>query len=99
MEKFWSLIKDQNFRVDDMLNEYYVTPLLLAIERDNLKMVYLLLNKNANTRIPNKAGVTPIIMAIDKGNQKIIDLLLKKDPTILDDKKDFALMLATKKII
>ena len=45
MEKFWSLIKDQNFRVDDMLNEYYVTPLLLAIERDNLKMVYLLLNK------------------------------------------------------
>jgi ankyrin repeat protein len=55
------------------------TVLMAAIMRNNIEMVNLLLDKEANIEITNDNGVTPLMLAIQFKNIEIIKLLLKNN--------------------
>jgi ankyrin repeat protein len=59
------------------------SPLLVAVEEENIEMIKFLTNEDANVNI--KAKYTPLYMAIHKNNYDIVKLLLEEgaDPNIL----------------
>jgi ankyrin repeat protein len=54
------------------------TPLHLAVAKNQLRIVSLLLKNSANIDIKNTDGITPLYLAITEGNFSIIKLLLKQ---------------------
>lgn len=53
------------------------TPLHIAVEEQNEKLVKLLLEKGASTNVVDKKGKTPVLIAGEKGNRKILLLLIE----------------------
>jgi len=64
------------------------TPLHIAVEYENLDMVQLLLNKNANINATNKDGDTPLHIAVENENLDMIPLLLEKGANVNAENKD-----------
>lgn len=54
-----------------------VTPLLKAVEKNNVAIVQLLLRHGADVETRDKKGRTPLMTAAWKNNWHILDLLLK----------------------
>ena len=53
------------------------TALMAAVVKGNLKLVSLLLDKNANPNLTNKQGTTALIYAVQFKNAEVVSLLLK----------------------
>jgi len=58
-------------------NSKGLTPLLLAIENNDLIMVEYLLKRNAEINRPNKNNILPFNKALEKSNIKILNILLE----------------------
>ncbi|XP_076117419.1 uncharacterized protein LOC143085121 [Mytilus galloprovincialis] len=64
-----------NINIADMNG---VTPLYVACEKGQLKIVKLLLDNNAIVDIPNALKSTPLFIACENGNTEIVRLLLQR---------------------
>jgi ankyrin repeat protein len=58
------------------------TPLLRAIEADDVQAVQMLLDAGANPRLPDLAGTTPLDHAKRRGNTRIIELIEAAEPRV-----------------
>ena len=52
------------------------TPLIIAVENENVEMVKFLIVNNAKTNLSDSYQKTPLFFAVEKGNAKIARLLL-----------------------
>ena len=62
----------------DLCNNDRVSPLAVACEKGDIKIVQCLLNKQPNINLCSKDGKTPISRATKNGHKNILKLLLKK---------------------
>lgn len=53
------------------------TPLMIAVQNEDVKLVNCLLARGANPNIPDKEDYYPLFEAVNKGNKKIINSLIK----------------------
>jgi len=67
-----------NFRDEDGLT----TPLIEASRKDDVDMVYLLLNYGADPNFANRLGELPLMIAVRRLNVDIINLLLENDAVV-----------------
>jgi len=67
-----------------------MTPLLVAIERGQVKMVNLLIQKGANIKCKTKSGFTAFCTAIvtNGGNDEIVQLLIQQDKSLIEQNCD-----------
>lgn len=59
----------------DQLDAAGRTPLLRAIDADDVQAVQRLLDDGANPRLPDLEGATPLDHAKRRGNTKVIELI------------------------
>jgi ankyrin repeat protein len=76
--------------IDEQDNEGN-TPLLVAVEKNDLETVQLLVNNGADINLKNKEGSTPLSIAVMKGNKDYYDMIklllaFEADPNIKDSK-------------
>lgn len=73
------------------------TALHIAAELNQLEIVKLLIENNANPNLENKKGKTPLMKASSKGNEKIVKYLLdhNADPNHENKKGESALIFAS----
>jgi ankyrin repeat protein len=76
--------------IDEQDNEGN-TPLLVAVEKNDLETVQLLVNNGADINLKNKEGSTPLNIAVMKGNKDYYDMIklllaFEADPNIKDSK-------------
>ena len=64
------------------------TPLFVAAQHNQKKMVEHLLKKCKNERTSNMDGVTPLLIAVREGNIEIVDMLLDKESVEEKDNED-----------
>ncbi|OUM68856.1 hypothetical protein PIROE2DRAFT_27061, partial [Piromyces sp. E2] len=75
-----------------------LTPLLLAINNNDILLVKYLIDHQVELKRPNRNEVTPFRKALDKSNIKILRLLLAKDKKIpIEDNNLQPLIFAIKK--
>lgn len=67
-----------------------VSPLLLAIQQNQIECVMVLLNIGVDVNRPNAFGYTPLHVARSNNQQEIIDLLLQHDAQYLAEVTDEA---------
>lgn len=68
------------------------TPLLHAIENNNIDIIKLLIDNDVDVNITDNFGTTPLLLAANKKNGVIVDMLLETDRVILDEStKDLAM--------
>ena len=72
IEKLLNKIVSENVNIKD---ENGNTPLHVAVQQGNVKVVEVLLNKGANVNVKNSVGETPLDLAFQNRNIKIIVLL------------------------
>ncbi len=58
------------------------TALMSAVDKGNLEMVQLLLEKGANIDLQGRSGLTALMMAVSKGHLEMAQLLLKKGANV-----------------
>ncbi len=58
------------------------TPLMYAIQKQNLKMAKFLLEKGASVDYKDEDGFTPLSVAVDSNNREFVSLILKYKPQI-----------------
>lgn len=63
--------------IDEIRSLQYVTPLQIAISKNNEEMTSLLLTHKANPNLKDLGGCTSLHWAAIKGNEHIVDLLLQ----------------------
>lgn len=61
----------------NIIDDYGNTPLLLAVQNNNLNTAQILLNLGANPNVKNRASYTPLYFAVYKRNSDMARLLLK----------------------
>ena len=73
------------------------TPLMIAVQNEDVKLVNCLLARGANPNIPDKEDYYPLFEAVNKGNKKIINSLIKyrADVNVADKYGYTALMYAS----
>ena len=59
-----------------------LTPLLLAVMRENPAIVRILLEKGADPNLRNEDGVSPLIVAAENGNIEYVQMLLGYGATV-----------------
>jgi ankyrin repeat protein len=59
-----------------------LTPLLLAVMRENPDVVRILLEKGADPNLRNEDGVSPLIVAAENGNIEYVQMLLGYGATV-----------------
>lgn len=63
-------------------NEFDETPLHIAVEKESLPIVKLLLEKGANTAAVSQTGETPLHVAAGDGTLSIVEALLMKNADV-----------------
>ncbi len=76
-----------------------VRALVMAIERDEISIAKLLLERDADANAKDESGRSALLLAVRKANQGLIKLLLERgaDANAKDENGQSALMLAAKK--
>jgi len=84
-----SLLCENNVDINHE-NSLGLTPLLLAIEKNDLRMIEYLIDHQVDINQSNMNNVTPFSKALDSSNIKILELLLKNKVKIPIENKDLA---------
>lgn len=71
------LMANYNFDINGINPEEVETPLMLAIERNDLPCAIYLINKNCEINTQIEDGINSLVMAYNKGMSPVICLLLK----------------------
>ncbi|MDZ5470796.1 ankyrin repeat domain-containing protein (plasmid) [Bacillus sp. 31A1R] len=64
------------------LNNFSMTPLYLALTKNNNDLAKLLLRNNADPNVANMEGFTPLHEAASKNNEEIVKILIKKGASV-----------------
>ena len=93
------LLLDAGADVDSRPKEVDITPLALAVTRNDVKMVRALLDAKATVEVVDQYGWTPLSAAVASNYFKITQMLLNAgaDPNDAKHKKNFPLFEATMK--
>lgn len=62
-----------------------ITPLMKAIQRENVEVVYALLNAGAKVNAIDKQGRTPLYYAVERDNFQLVKMLLDKRAKVEQD--------------
>lgn len=75
------------------------TPLHRAIQKNNIEIIRLLLNRNANLNVTDDSGQTPLMLACELNNTNLVSFFLqqKANPNAADVWGRTALMIACEK--
>jgi len=87
-EECLKLLLNTNKASIDALKRSDWSPLMLALTKDNLEIVRLLVQNKANLRLRNKDGWNGFHIAVRTGNLNIIKYLLSCDKTIWSTKSN-----------
>jgi ankyrin repeat protein len=79
--------QSQNINVETDLQE---TPLLKAVEKNNVEMVAYLLAKGGDSHRPHKYGHTPLSLAAYHGHTEVAKLLISHDKTVYNENLKFS---------
>ncbi len=71
-------LRENGFEGIQSKNSDGYTPLILAIEKENMDLVAEIISAGADVNDKSKDGRTPILYAIEKQNEELVDLLLSK---------------------
>lgn len=63
------------------------TPLMYAAQKQNLKMIHLLIERGANPNYKDIDGFTPLSVAVDTGNKEVVEAVLKAKPEVDNPKE------------
>lgn len=69
----------------------FYPPLLVAVIRQNLAMVDLLLKHGANPNLSSDTGMTPLMVAADLNNHEIMKRLVSKGASIFKTEDNFGM--------
>lgn len=75
-------LMEKNVDVNRTVKGILITPLHLAVESGEPKMVEKLLNKGANVDAPTIDGQTPLHLALDMANNAMILAILQNNPDV-----------------
>ena len=74
------LEKEADVNVPDKLDHW--TPIMYAIQKQNIKLIRKLLDKGASVDYKDIDGFTPLAVAVDSNNEQIIQLILNAKPEV-----------------
>jgi len=78
-------IKSRKIDIKPIVNITYekgMTPLMIAVEKNNIEMVAYLLSQDADINAQNDEGMTPLMMAVKNQNIDMVEYLLSHDADI-----------------